>query len=106
MSSRRGSLFKNISQEKIDHMVLYFHGGLVPEGEGLKTAETLYSLFADRVKAHPLFFIWESGWLDVIKNNLSSLTNTPLFKELMRGLLKFTLSKLESLANGAGSAIQ
>jgi hypothetical protein len=96
------ALFKHIKKAKKDHLVLYFHGGLVPEARGIETAEKLYSLFSDRVKAHPLFFIWESGGLDVIKNNLSSLADTPLYKELMRALLKFALSKLESLADGRG----
>jgi hypothetical protein len=96
------ALFKQISKKKTKHLVLYFHGGLIPEARGKETAEKLYPLFADRVKAHPLFFIWESGGLDVIKNNLSSLADTPLYKELMRALLKFALSKLESLSDGRG----
>jgi hypothetical protein len=97
------ALFKHIKKAKNDHLVLYFHGGLVPEARGIETAEKLYSLFTDRVKAHPLFFIWESGGLHVINNNLSSLADTPLYKELMRALLKFALSKLESLADGRGA---
>jgi hypothetical protein len=96
------ALFTRLSQEKSDHLVLYFHGGLVPEAKGYETAEKLYPLIHDRAKAHPLFFIWESGGLEVIKNNLDNLASTPLYKELLRNLLKYALSKLGGLAEGRG----
>ena len=97
------ALFDHLRQTQCDHLLLYFHGGLVSEASGRRTADALYPLFADRIGAHPLFFMWESGGLEVIKNNLSSLADTPLFKELMRAVLKFALSKLESLGDGRGA---
>ncbi len=91
------AIFQELKEEPAPHLVLYFHGGLVPESGGSATAEKLYPLFHDRVGAHPLFFIWESGGLEVIKNNLSDMAETPFFKELMRLVLKFAFSKLQSL---------
>jgi uncharacterized caspase-like protein len=92
-------LFKELKVQKSPHLVLYFHGGLVSEERGHAGAKNLYPLFADKIGAHPLFFIWESGGLEIIRSNLHKLRDTELFKELLNLVLKYTVSKLEAVTD-------
>jgi len=94
------AIFEHLRQNQIGHLVMYFHGGLTKEAHGVGVANQLMPLFQERLGAHPVFFVWESGWQEIIKHNLSSITAQPLFKELGEIVLKFALSKLKSLAEG------
>src|SRR6266700_3954956 len=53
-------------------VVLHFHGGLINKADGLAAANVLKPIYQG-AGAYPVFFIWESGWQDVIENNLPSI---------------------------------
>jgi hypothetical protein len=90
------AIFDRLRQQQIGHLVLYFHGGLVSEAQGLERANQLMPLFMDRIKAHPIFFIWESGLIEVIENNLTTISGQGLFNEVLNAVMKFALSKMKS----------
>ena len=65
-----------------DKVVLHFHGGLVSEEAGELTAHRVVPLYK-RAGAHPVCFIWETGFLETIVHNLGDIQNTALFKKIL-----------------------
>ncbi len=59
------------------HLILYFHGGLVSRKAGLEIAERLTPLCLGG--GHPVFYVWESGAWETIRNNLLELAVEPVF---------------------------
>lgn len=78
------------------HLVLHFHGGLVSKASGLAIADTLMPVYSpsDSEGGYPVFFVWESGALETIRNNLLELRDESVFKHLVRKALQYTLEHL------------
>lgn len=74
------------------HLIVHFHGGLVSEAAGFATAEALLPVYLSG--GHPLFFLWESGAWETIRNNIAELADEPVFKQLVRKLLEYALKRL------------
>ena len=74
------------------HLILHFHGGLVPKSAGFGIAEKLLPVYL--AGGDPVFFIWESGAWETIRNNITELANEPVFKELVRKVLEYALDRL------------
>lgn len=74
------------------HLALHFHGGLVSKSAGLEIARRLSQQYG--ASAFPIFYIWESGFFETIRNNLAELAEEPVFKQLIRKLLEYTLQRL------------
>lgn len=87
-------------------MVLHFHGGLVSQSAGRAIAHKLAPIYAE-AGALPLFFVWESGLLETIKNNGHEIFNEPLFKQSMKKVAKWAIQKLpaELGFKGQGQAL-
>lgn len=78
------------------HLVLHFHGGLVSLDAGMAIAERLlqdYSPSPD-VGGYPVFFVWESGTWETIRNNFTELADEPVFKQLLRKVVQYTVEHL------------
>ena len=69
-----------------DKVVLHFHGGLVSKDRALSKAEELIPAYLD-TGAHPVFFVWESDFLTVIRRNLGEIFDEEIFQILLRKLL-------------------
>ena len=81
-------------------IVLHFHGGLVNESSARESAEKrLYPLYAERAKAYPIFFVWESGFFEAPINNLGEIAQEKLFQEFVKKVAEWVLKKLPA---GAG----
>jgi len=81
-----------LQKEAARHLIVHFHGGLVPAVAGMSIAERLYPLY--RAAGHPVFFVWESGAWETIRNNIAELADEPVFKQLLRKALEYALGKL------------
>jgi len=79
-------------------LAIHFHGGLVSKASGMATAQRLHSVYAP--DAFPVFFIWESGVWETIRNNVSELAAEPVFKQLVRKLLGYALERLSGQSGG------
>lgn len=75
------------------HILLYFHGGLVNEQNGMNTAEIVTPLLAV-ADVHPVSFIWETGFFETIEQNLGSIWGTTFFKKILEKVIKVAGSKL------------
>ena len=63
-------------------VVIHFHGGLVSAEAGERTARSFVPLYKS-AGAHPVVFIWETGFLETILHNLDDIQNTVLFKKIL-----------------------
>lgn len=74
------------------HLAIHFHGGLVSKATGLELASRLSQNYLKA--AYPVFYVWESGVWEAIRNNLGELADEPVFKQLVRKLLEYSLQRL------------
>ena len=70
--------FNRIDADDLPDLCIFFHGGLVSESAGLKSAAKLLEAYG-AARAYPFFFIWRSGLLDVIKKKMRRAGRRPAF---------------------------
>ncbi|NEX13139.1 MAG: hypothetical protein C1941_00275 [Prosthecochloris sp.] len=78
------------------NIVLHFHGGLVSRDTALENAARLSSSYT-KGKAYPVFFIWESGIPEILRNNLDEICSEEFFRHLWKLLLKVVFRKLSKV---------
>ncbi len=89
-----------------DRVVLHFHGGLVDEARGMKTAEGLLPVYAG-AGAYPVFFVWRAGALEIVRNNLLEIAREELFDRLIRRVLDWAVGKVRGEEEGGrGGPVQ
>ena len=81
-----------------DHIVIHIHGGLVKQTGALKKATRLIPEY-QAADTYPVFFIWESGLFESLKN-FEEIFDEPVFKKLLEKLVKWTVGKI----TGTGAA--
>ena len=75
-------------------IVVNFHGGLVSARDALDTAgNRLYPAYAQG-GAYPIFFVWESGFLETPCNELREIGAEPLFREFVKKAGEWALRHL------------
>ncbi|MBX7134720.1 MAG: hypothetical protein K1X67_18795 [Fimbriimonadaceae bacterium] len=93
------AIVEGLQRDSRKHLVIHFHGGLVSKEEGLAIAQRLlnearvYSP-SPTTGGHAVFYVWESGAWETIRNNLTELADEPVFKQLLRKLVQYTLERL------------
>lgn len=73
-------------------IVVHFHGGLVSYDKGLATATKLHAEYLD-ADAYPIFFVWESGLVETVVNNLGQIGDEQFFKLAWKRLANIALRK-------------
>ena len=76
-----------------DTLVVHFHGGLNTREDGLTRARSLLPVYR-AAGAYPVFFVWQSGALEVIEHQLRKIVAEPIFQRIVKLASKFTLGKL------------
>ncbi len=92
----------SIEAEGVGRVVLHLHGGLVGEGGGLRTAETLTSVYR-RADAHPVFLVWETGLATTVRDNLAELGGTKLFRKVVTYAIRHAARYLGASVPGRGA---
>lgn len=93
------------------HLVLHFHGGLVSKEAGMATAKRLLEenpVYSPTPASggYPVFYVWESGVWETIRNNLTELAGEPVFRQLLRKLVQYALEELGGeVAAGLGRSV-
>lgn len=88
------SLFAYLKENNKSKLLLYFHGGLVPTKSGLETAERIIRYSTTGSDAHAFCFVWETGWLKTVTDNLTIISESDFFKKILIKVLKVTGPKL------------
>lgn len=78
-------------------LVLYFHGGLTPLASGLGNA-TILAPHLQAVGAASIFVIWESGWQEIIEQNLPAIFHEPIFQAIQQKVAQILKGKIEQTA--------
>ena len=86
-------------------VILHFHGGLVDRAKGLEGAARLDAAYR-RAGAEPVFFVWESGLLEVLRHNLAEIAGEDLFKVVLKWVTKFAVGKVNEAAGIGGRGIE
>jgi len=91
-------IFKFLDEKDIEKLLIYFHGGLVSEKNGMAAAELMKNNFADEnSKRHIVSFVWETGPIETVMQNLKDLkelTGKDLFEEATKFVIKLVAKKL------------
>jgi len=97
---------KAVANNAAGGMVVHFHGGLVSEKSARESAsKRLYPLYADKAQAYPIFFVWESGFLEAPFNNLREIGKERLFRAFVKKAGLWALKKVGGLSGFKGTAI-
>lgn len=85
-------------------IVIHFHGGLVSRASGMQIAERLLPRY-EQGGAWPVFFVWESGLLETLQNNLGEILRESFFQRALERVLEFVKRKFAqgSADRAAGS---
>jgi hypothetical protein len=85
-------------------LIIHFHGGLVTEETGLKTAEAMAANYQG--VAGSLGIIWETGLAETFRDNLSKITQTPVFQKALSWVLaKVGVGDLVGARGAGGGAL-
>ena len=93
------SLFQTLKTKP--KIVLYFHGGLVPRDAGMKIADKLVPGFL-AANNYPVFFVYETGFLEIVTRNLTNIAGEDIFKALVKWVLRYAVAKLRLPAGAKG----
>ena len=75
-------------------IVLHFHGGLVDRDSGIGIAERLCDTY-ETAGAYPIFFVWESGLLEIVPRNLAEIFGEDIFQIILKRVLQYAVGKLD-----------
>ncbi len=92
--------FSDLGTSKPKHVVIHFHGGLVSRQSGEDSAADLSPKYEES-GARPLFIIWETGWQEIVDQNLPSIFQEDIFKRILRRVTQFVRAKLDKTLGGA-----
>jgi hypothetical protein len=90
--------FNLVETQGATHLCIFFHGGLVPQNAGLKTAHELRTTFEEG-GAYPFFFIWRSGLLDAIEGILRPKVEHEAFVAAANRAVKTVALKMTATLN-------
>jgi hypothetical protein len=87
-------------------LAIHFHGGLVNAKSAGEIAARLAPEYS-AAGAYPLFYIWESGLIETLRNNLGDIARDSVFQELVKKAAEWALKQLGSdiATRGAGAAV-
>jgi hypothetical protein len=88
-----------------DRLVVHFHGGLVSAQGGIDRAEHLMEYYKD-LNAYQVFFVWESGLLEVLSNNLGEINKERIFQQLLMRTTQFATAKIKQQEGERGGRLE
>ena len=74
-------------------IVVHLHGGLVSKDRALEMADRLQPYYLN-AGVRPIFMVWESGFVETIRNNLHEIDKEQIFTILVKKVLKYAVGKL------------
>jgi hypothetical protein len=103
-AAQADAIGKHIEAQGIESLVLYFHGGLVSEKSGMGGAELMKKKFHDTTKKrHVVSFVWETGPLEVVTQNVDSFFKQDLIKKILFKVIKLAAKKLDVPVGNRGA---
>jgi hypothetical protein len=88
-----------LAQQAAGPLVVHFHGGLVSFNTGKDGATRLLPIY-QQAGGYPVFFVWESGLIETIKNNLGEVSKENIFRIIWKRIRKTIERKLIQVEDG------
>jgi hypothetical protein len=88
------AIFDMLQKKGQRKILLYFHGGLVNEKSGIQTAMAVTAKITAETDVHPVSFIWETGLLETVSQNINDIWKTAFFQKLLEKVIKVAGSKM------------
>ncbi len=89
------AIFDYLDEKRLSHLLLYFHGGLVPEDRMRASAEQgLLAPYKDEARTHPVFWIWETDLPRVLSDNLHEIGQDTVYRRVFDAVARVVGSKL------------
>ena len=87
-------------------LAIHFHGGLVSADSARGIADRLAPDYA-AAGSYPIFFVWESGLIESLRNNLEDIRKDVVFRELVKKAAEWVLKRMgtEVATRGAGASV-
>src|SRR5918999_4784488 len=82
-------------------LAIHFHGGLVKEAKGLELAGRIIPTY-EKGGAYPLTVVWETGLLETVTRNLTTVNQTKLFNKLVNYAIRHAAKWLGASVGGPG----
>ncbi|KAA2239867.1 hypothetical protein F0L74_27155 [Chitinophaga agrisoli] len=103
------ALFAYLSEKDTDTLILYFHGGLVPEASGMAATAVITQHFSRmEEKRHAVSFVWETGPAEILLEQLDKAAmqvKSGLYKELINFVIKLVAGKLGKVPDAKGNGV-
>jgi hypothetical protein len=87
------------------HMIVHFHGGLVGEQSGIDLSVRLRPVY-EEAQAYPVFFVWESGWNEILAHNVAEIFKEDVFQRLLKRVTQFAIAKLGQTDGSRGLGLE
>lgn len=84
---------KALAHQATGPLIIHFHGGLVSFTSAHALASRLLPIY-QKAEGFPIFFLWESGLLETIKNNLFDVSKEEIFRIIWKRIRKTIERKL------------
>lgn len=96
-------LFSTLRTGNATSLAMHFHGGLVSESVGISIAEKMAPVY-QAAGSVPLTFVWETGLMETLRDNLRTIHETVLYQKLLRWLLRRAAQRFGGI-NGRGAGV-
>lgn len=91
------TLFQRLTSDPGNHLVVHFHGGLVPRNSAHASGRVLLDTYRG-AGTYPVFFVWNTDLLTAVGRNLDEIAKEKAFRRLVLRAGQLVLGKLaESL---------
>jgi hypothetical protein len=91
-------LFKAATAQRTKQVVVHFHGGLIDKQSGLAAARKLKPIY-EEAGAFPIFFIWESGWKEIVDHNIRAIFGEKIFQRIRVTVSRRCKAKVDGAAD-------
>lgn len=88
------AIFNYLKNNNKSHIAVYFHGGLVNEEAGMLTAKRFTRKALEKTDVHPVSFIWETGPIETLKQNIDVVMHTSFAKAILKRVIKIAGEQL------------
>jgi hypothetical protein len=99
------ALFEYLKSQDIRRMLVYFHGGLVKEQNGMDAARIIKENFADKPENHAVSFVWETGFWETIRENIEEIIADSDFEDIINFVIKVVGKKIGLDSRGGGETL-
>ena len=98
-------IFEHLEKNNSKQLVLYMHGGLVDLATGMQTATRVTTHVTSKTKAHVVCFVWETGFMETIRQNFDTVRGSSFFQKILKKVIKVAGKQLglDLLAEGIQS---